>query len=246
MTKLGYGPDRRGLRDVSAFQTAGPDRVGLRTNLRLFLELMTVALLLSACRIVVDTKVNPDGSGELRTAVVYTAEEAEGFTQTPGNESKSICENLKNDVPLEATFTEEVHDGETHCVTTRSFTNLRELRTLYAGMGNVTVNELERGLTNFVFDVDVDLTEAQEGEGVASEWRLTLPGTVGEHNADRVEGQTLIWDAASGERTNLHAESAVGPDLARLGLVLACACSLVVVSLAGVFLLLRRRRPARA
>jgi hypothetical protein len=54
--------------------------------------------------------------------------------------------------------------------------------------------------------------------GVPNEWRLTVPGALGDHNADRVEGQTLIWNLEPGEKAVLHAESAVGLDLTTLGL----------------------------
>jgi len=218
----------------------------MKSNLRLFLELAAAAWLLSACRIVVDTTVNPDGSGELRTAVVYTAEEQENFAKTPGNESKSICDNLKQDAPAGAAFTEEAHGEEAYCVTTRRFANLRELRQFYAAMNNVTVNELQFELGRLTFDVDVDLTEADEGEGIANEWRLTLPGALGQHNADQIEGQTLIWVVSPGQKASLHAESSVGLGLTTLGpvgaVILACVCGLGAAGGAGMLWLLRWRR----
>jgi len=211
-----------------------------------FIELAAFSLGLSACRIVVDTAVNRDGSGELRTAVVYSAEEKQGSAQTPGNESKSICDNLKENAPPEATFTEEEQDGETYCVTAHPFTSLGELRTLYSRMSNVTVRTLQIELGRFVFDVDVDLTADDQGEPVANEWRLTVPGSLGEHNADQVEGQTLIWEISPGEKANLRAESDVGLGLTTLGnigaSIVALACALAVAAGAGVVYLMRWRR----
>jgi hypothetical protein len=215
-------------------------------------EAMTAAaLLLSGCRIVIDTRVDADGSGEVRSAVVFTAEEVQGFAQTPGNESKSVCDSLRRDLPPETAFAEEEREGETYCVTTQPFGDLRELRRLYAEMSNVTVNELEMGFGRFVFDVDVDLSEAgpDQEEPVANEWRLTVPGALGANNADRVEGQTLIWTVAPGERANLHAESSVGLDPATLGVAggaaLICLCAAAALGGGiGFFMGRRPKRPA--
>jgi phosphatidylinositol mannoside-binding LppM-like protein len=219
----------------------------IKFKFHLFLELIAVSLLLSACRAVVETNVNLDGSGELRTSIVYTAEEKKNFEQTPGNESKSICDNLRKDVPSDATFTEEIRDQETYCVTSRRFSNISELRQLYARMNNVTVNELKLEIGRLTFDVNVDLTSAQEGQGIADEWRLTLPGTITENNAGQVDGQTLIWTISPGDKVNLHAKSDVGLSLATLGpagalILLACACGFVLLGGIGAFFLLRRRK----
>jgi hypothetical protein len=203
------------------------------------LLLLAAALLVTGCRIVVDTDIKADGSGEFRSAVVFSAQEKDNFEQKPENESKSICDDIQKDVPAGARFVEEVHDGETFCVTERSFNNLSELRTFYAGMGQVTVNKLGFEFGKLILDVDVDLSNDQDGEGLEHEWRLTLPGEIGTQNADRVEGQTLIWVISPGEKDNLHAESQAGFSPATLGMVVIV---LAVVAIVAVFLLLRRRR----
>src|SRR5688572_33130726 len=111
----------------------------MMTKIRSLFLLSVATFLLASCRIVVNTAVNADGSGELRTSVVYSAQEKEDFEKKPENESKGICDNLRKDVPEGATFSEEVRDGETFCTTNRPFRNLGELRTFYAGMSQVTV-----------------------------------------------------------------------------------------------------------
>ena len=220
----------------------------MKTKIRSLLLLAVVALVLTACRIVIDTEIKPDGSGELRTAVVYTVKEKEDFTQKPENKSKSICANLEKDVPAGAAFVEEIHDGETFCVTERSFTNLAELRKHYTGMAQVRVNTLQFELGKFTLDLDVDLTNNKDGEGLVNEWQLRLPGEIGTHNADRVEGQTLVWVISPGQERPLHAESTVGLNPATLGgtgaLILIAACILALALAGGLvaFLLLRRNR----
>lgn len=217
----------------------------MKANIRLLLLMAAAVLLLSACRTVVKTEVKSDGSGKLRTAVVFTAKERDDFTQKPENKSKSICDNIEKDVPADASFVEEIHDGETFCVTERSFSNLGELRKFYAGMGQVKVNTLQFELGKFTLDVDVDLSNNSDGKGIANEWQLTLPGEIGTQNADRVEGQTLIWVVSPGEKAHLHAESAAGLNPATLGttgiLIVAGILALALVGGLAAFLLLRRK-----
>jgi hypothetical protein len=79
-------------------------------------------------------------------------------------------------------------------------------------MGNVTVNVLKLESGNFLFDVQVDLQPKNGNEAAAHEWRLILPGEIGNNNADMREGSTLIWNIQPGQVRSLHAESKVGTD----------------------------------
>jgi hypothetical protein len=184
---------------------------GSRIPLKLVLILAAVTL--SACRAVVDTKVERDGSGELRTSIVFSAEEKRNFDNAPDNAGKSICDNLRSDAPPQAEFMEQTQGNETYCTTVHSFTSLKQLHDYYETMVNVTVIELGMGLGNFVFQVQVDLAPRNGNEAAPNEWRLTLPGKVGENNADLIEGNTLVWNIEPGEIRTLQAESAAGPSL---------------------------------
>jgi hypothetical protein len=166
---------------------------------------------LSACRAVVDTKVEKDGSGELRTSIVFSAEEKRNFDSAPDNAGKSICDNLKSDASPQADLIEQAQGNETYCTTVHSFNSLKQLRDYYEAMVNVTVLELGMGLGNFVFQVQVDLTPRNGNEAAPNEWRLTVPGNVGENNADLIEGNTLVWNIEPGEVRTLQAKSDVGP-----------------------------------
>jgi hypothetical protein len=215
-------------------------------KIRSLLLLAAAMLLLTSCRIVVNTAVNADGSGELRTSVVYSAQEKEAFEEKPENESKGICDDLKKDVPAGATFNEELTDsGETFCTTNRPFRNLAELRTFYAGMSQVTVNRLDFEFGKFVLDVEVDLSEDEDGASLEHEWGLTLPGEIGTNNADRVAGQTLFWVVSPGEKASLHAESQAGLNPATVGITGTMIAVLILALVAAVgvigFLLGRRK-----
>jgi hypothetical protein len=211
-----------------------------------FLILCMVGVFLSACRTVVETRVESDGSGALRSSVVYSVEETQNFAQNSDNTGKSICDDLKDDVPPDATFAEEVRDGETFCTTSRTFSRLSELRELYGRMGNVTVNTLSLGLSQFVFDVDVNLTtdDSEEGEPIETEWRLTVPGTLETHNGDQTEGKTVIWTLTPGQPNNLHAESSVPLDLGLVSLV-GGVCLVLVAGILVAAFLFRRRNSAK-
>ena len=182
-----------------------------RILLKLILIFATVAL--SACRVVVDTKVNKDGSGELRTAIVFSGEEKKNFDSAPNNAGKNICESLRSDTPSDVVFFEEARGEETYCTTLHSFSTLKQLRTLYEGMVNVTVHDLRMGLGSFVFNIEVDLTARDGNEAAPNEWRLTMPGEIGNNNADMVESNTLVWNIEPGEVRTLEAESSIGPPM---------------------------------
>ena len=176
-----------------------------------YLALMLGALLLAGCRVAVNTIVNKDGSGELRTSIVFSAEEKQNFESAPNNSGKKICDSLRQDSPPDTVFLEETRGDETYCTTLRSFSSLKQLRGLYQGMANVTVNKLELGIGVFTYDVQVDLTPRNGNEAAPNEWRLTVPGTIGDNNADLIENNTLIWNIEPGEIRTLKAESEVGP-----------------------------------
>lgn len=218
----------------------------MKTKIRILLLFVVAILLLTACRVVVNTDVRADGSGELRTAVVFTAKEKEDFQQKPENQGKGICDGIKSGVPTGATFVEEIREGETYCITERPFASLDELRSFYAGMNQVTVNTLQLEMGKFTLDVEVDLTDNENGGGLENEWNLTLPGGIGENNADRVDAQTLTWVVSPGEKVQLHAESMIGtssppPDTS--GTRIFIAIGLVLLALiAGLLIVLLVRR----
>lgn len=211
----------------------------MQTRLKRVLVLSSFVLILSACRVVVDTRVNSDGSGELRNSIVFSAQEKQDFTASSDNAGKSICDSLGKDTPPDGTFLEEESGGETYCTTVNVFSNLRGLQDHYGTMGNVTVNELRLSFGKFVFDAQVDLTPKGENEPAPVEWRLTVPGEVADTNADIVNDRTLVWNIEPGQVRTLHAESAVGLDM--LTLLFIGAAILMLGIMVGIYLI--RNRP---
>ncbi len=217
---------------------------------------LVAALLLAACQVNIGTSVDANGSGETRTEIGFTADEKQSLLQISGGDAENLCDTLQSEgqaLPPDAAFTQEERGDETYCVTSRPFDDLDGLRQLYGEMDGVSVNALSLINGKFVYDVDVDFSDAQDTGALALflEWRLTVPGSVGTNNADEVDGKTLIWRLTPGRKINLHAESSSGLfnlDSSRVwivaGALLFCLCLVVIAGGAVAFFLLRRRNPS--
>ena len=199
-------------------------------------------LLLASCRSVIETELRADGSGELRSAVVFSASELAGFAQGEANAGKSICDELRAQAPPEATFVEEERAGETHCTTVRAFASVRELREIYAGLPNVTVGKVQFDWGRLVYEVDVRaIAPSGQGEGSPLEWRVTLPGEVRQTNAAETDGGALVWQIPAGTSQTLHAESSVGLTVSTLGTTGAAVIAIGLALILGAILVTARR-----
>jgi hypothetical protein len=193
---------------------------------------------------VVETTIDADGSGELRTAIVYSAEDLANFHGAPGNAGKSLCDQHRQDAPPGSTVSEEEHEGETFCATSRTFANLRELRDLYGRIGGVSVEEMTFNWGVLTLAIEVDVPQGDGGESSGTEWRISMPGDLRAHNAERVDGSTLVWVIEPGEAELLQAESSVGLGPATLGPSGWLALLLLLAAVAGVLTIVVVRRPA--
>jgi hypothetical protein len=226
----------------------------MKSKFFLWVGLAAAALLLAACQVNVATIVSSTGAGELRTEIGFTPQEKQSVTQLSGKDASNLCADMQSQdtsLPPGTTFAQEERGDDTYCVATQSFKDLDGLRKLYVDMTSVTINELSLVKGKFVYDVDVDMSNSDSPAGAALnfEWRLTVPGSVGQNNADRVEGQTLIWTPTPGKKVNLHAESSLGLfnlDSSTIwivaGLLLCCLCVVVIAAAAIAFFVLRRRK----
>jgi hypothetical protein len=71
--------------------------------------------------------------------------------------------------------------------------------------------------------------------------RVTLPGTIGENNADEVRDGTLVWKVETSDAEGMYAESVTYNWTAIVGLIVAGAIFIAALVVIVVFLLLRRR-----
>jgi hypothetical protein len=71
--------------------------------------------------------------------------------------------------------------------------------------------------------------------------RLTLPGTIGENDADEVQGNTLVWNVGTSDAREMHAESVSYNWAAIIGIIVAGGIVIAALVVALVLILLRRR-----
>jgi hypothetical protein len=221
--------------------------------------LITLSLILSACTINIETKINADGSGEMSTAFIFTKEDKETLASF-GTATDNLCSEMQSQdsgMPTDMEFKQEEHGDETWCVASQKFATLDKLREASGGEG-ITFNTLKIENGKFVYDVTVDMGGGDTGSmpfPVTINWKLTTPGNVTNHNADKKDGNTLTWNLPIGSAKTLHAESNVGSSpLGSIDLggnwwiivvVLCCLCLVVIVIAVAAFFLLRKK-PASA
>lgn len=209
--------------------------------------LVVFALLLAACQFQAHTTVQPNGSGELRTEVGFTAEERQNLIQQGTSTATDFC-NSAEQSSRNVTVTEAQRGEMTWCVTATRFQTLAELRRLYAEQKGVTVNRLEVRDEKFEYDIDLDTSTSDSSLAnfTAITWTVTLPGVPLAHNAAQVNGNTLTWSVTPKSGTvNLRAESAVEVTGLGWSAPLVIAVGGVLLGIVGAVLIFRwSRSPA--
>ena len=174
------------------------------------LVLVIGAVLLAGChKLEATTVVEPDGSGELKMGVGFSAEERENL-EKQNNTSQDFCNTSQSAENI--TVVEEQRGEETWCITTTAFKDLEELRSLYEQRKGIQINRLEIVDGTFYFDIDIDTVSETSDFAVPTEitWAVVLPGMPIEHNADEVLETTLSWTVdPESENVNLRAEGEV-------------------------------------
>lgn len=180
----------------------------IRLN-RMLLLVFGVLFLAGCHKLEAMTTVESNGSGELRMGVGFSAEEKANL-EKQNNNVQDFCN--ASQPPKNVTVIEEQRGDETWCINITPFKNLDELRSLYQQRKGITINRLEINDGTFYYDVDVDTLSEDSGFSALTEitWTVVLPGTPIAHNADQVNGNTLIWTPTPKSGVvNLRAESEV-------------------------------------
>jgi hypothetical protein len=219
------------------------------------------AVLLSACQVNLVTRLEASGAGSLTTEVGLTPDEVSQLQSFSGDGTEgSVCASLEQQLQGQANapaFQEEKRGEDTWCVSTQAFEDPSGLEALYRQMDGVTIHELVLREGIFVYDVGVDAGGSDGTPGPATmSWVVELPGKIGDHNADGVDGQRLTWNLAPGDARTLRASSdlyglrlpagwddALGRLPAFIGAGIACLCcgGVLVVVIVGLVLLVRRK-----
>ncbi len=185
---------------------------------------VALILLLSACKIVVNTKVNPDGSGTLIFSFEITKEDFSLLLDVYGGGDLGIDEDEIFDYMMEssgygsieemceslgegmATFEIEPiiagseKDGGLACTLTMAFDNLDQLMELMeADDFNVFIDE---GSGTFTYELSgpggASLDEMsyieEMGIDLSILFEVTAPWEITDHNGSSVSGNTVTWD----------------------------------------------------
>ncbi len=215
-----------------------------------YLIILASALTLGACTLQFDTTIADTGAGVLKWEYGLNKEEIKALADK-GTSPDEFCNKIQSqgNAPPEAVIAKEQRGEEFYCVITTPFKNLAELRSAYAAIDGVTINTLELANNKLVYDIDVHISANDPQLGGLQPliaWKLTPPGAVDSHNADKVEGDTLIWNFKVGEQRRIQAESSTGilAFLRKNILILAGAglCGLAGLSLLGGLYWLARRK----
>lgn len=229
-------------------------RAPIALTRRVLIAILLSGAALSACQARVLTRLDASGSGTMTIEVGLTPDEATQLASLGEGASGGACAVLSIQGPGEGgalPFVEEKRGPETWCVSSQPFKDPYQLEALYGQLDGVILRELVEREGLLVYDLEIAPQE-QGAMPVVPEvtWALELPGKLGEHNADRVEGQRLEWRIHPGEARRLTASS----DLYGLNMpggslplvivaVAACLCGAAVVIAAVLFVVLRRRTP---
>ncbi len=217
-----------------------------------------------------DTVIEADGSGTVGVRLAADKEMRDLIAQQAGGEGDLFGE-FESGVPEGWESNSDTDaDGTRWVKATRSFADPSELQAFLAegadgaqgpaetiGAQNFSLTQ-ERTFfwvkTEFSADWDPDSAmaemsaEAPPGTDPASiasifqvENRLTLPGSIGDNNADEVDGKTLIWRPLVSGVTQMTASSVTYrlPAIAGIGVVVAVLLGVIGW---GVLLVIRRGR----
>jgi hypothetical protein len=234
-----------------------------KSQLLLIALFIATALLLSACKVNLITDIKSDGSGTYTQELGFTKDEASMAGLNSQGSGEQFCTDANSQSggselpPGTKVRQEQRGDGETWCIFETPFKTLDELRAVYATT-DMQINSLSMTDGKVVYDVTLDMS----GEGASANiplgnlyWIVTMPGSVTNHNATEVKGNTLKWKLTIGQKNNMHAESNaggfnLGGDALWYvvgGVVFLCLCCFVPLVIVGVvFFLMRRKKVTTA
>ena len=218
--------------------------------------IISAALLLSACQVNFITDISKNGSGTYIQEIGFQGDEASmGGLSSAGED---FCANQNDTLPPGTITSQETrNEDETWCVYETPFDSLEDLGSIYS-LTDTKINALSLEEGTLTYDISLDLTSDGDAPmGADIYWKVTLPGSITDHNANEVDGNTLTWKLRGGELNNIQASSEVGGinfDFdgdetllyvvgSLIGVVFCCAVPLVIGGI--VFFILRRRKNAQ-
>jgi hypothetical protein len=207
--------------------------------------LSLLLFLLAGCvKADIGVKVNKDGTAD---ATFLFAVEKQMYSMMKGTADDPLPD-MKSEMESEGFTVEDYEDEEyTGYKGTNTFESFEELSVDFADTDAPFSFEKEEGF----FSTKYVVKGSFEGEeNVPDEekmfynqfdlnFNLELPGTIGEHNADSVEGNQMSWELSLIETTDIHAESS---SVNTGAIILIIAIAVVVIG-GLLFFILKRKKP---
>ncbi len=253
-----------------AAPSATPHRRPL-SGVLIAIVLALTGLVLTGCSIelALDTSVETDGSGSIGIRMAADKEFQDLIAQQ-GADGDMFAEFEQQMPGGWETETGIDPDGTRWVTAMTSFADLDEFQALLQGgegglaeafSGQQITLTQDGGLfttkTNFSAEWDAGSALSSAGdelpEGVDMSMlssifqiqnRLTLPGSIGENNADEIDGNTLVWMPSMAGITSMSAESTAYNWGLIIGIIVAAMVVLLVVIVVLILLLRRQKAPA--
>lgn len=177
---------------------------------KLALSFLFIVFLLSGC-VKMDISVDLKKDGSVDNTLIFAMEKSTydmvaGFGEDPFSD-------VKSDVETDGYKIEDYDDGEYIGIkAAKTYANVEDFELLNDDTGQF---DLDINGKTYKLNGTLDMSSA-EAEFAGAEqfiedfvltFTLTMPGKVNKHNADRVEGNKLIWDLSLTEPTEISAES---------------------------------------
>jgi hypothetical protein len=226
------------------------------THTKIMLVLLSALglLLLSSCTANFVTDLKSDGSGLFSQEYIMTQDELTSSGITPG---ENLCtEDMGldlSDMPTGTTVHQEQNEDEIRCIFETPFATLDELRTIYTDYLDATVTDLRIEAGKAYYDITINMGDGGDAMGFLVYWIVKMPGSIGDHNANEQNGNSLTWEVPMSGDVNIQATSnAGGISISNnsvwwvVGIGAACLCLVLIVAVVVLIIFLVGRNKKKS
>jgi hypothetical protein len=165
-------------------------------------------LILSACQVNLITEIDKNGSGTYVQEIGFQEDEASvsGFNLA----DEDFCAVQYTELPGGTSIRQEIRaDNEIWCIYETPFETLDDLGKIYSAT-DTRINNLSMQDGLITYDITIDLSN-DSGMDMGGDifWKVTLPGSITENNADEQDKNTLTWKLVLGEVNRINAVSKI-------------------------------------
>jgi hypothetical protein len=204
------------------------------------------------------TVVNADRSVEFSYILKIRPSAADDMIQNYDYTRENLCADVTSQTTdTLGHFKQKEHGEDIWCVSKQSPDTIEELKVWMDDQFSITIVRLEIVKGKFYFDIRWGSFPCGSNDPAefSCEWAVQAPGKIGDNNATRVEGRTLIWVMTDPDGPNhFTAESSASsgflgmdPAFAAVLFSLTCCCCIIILLAGGgltLFLIYRRKKAA--